>query len=124
MVARLLDGCGVFPSGIITSHSTIAPLMRWLSGTTRTGFSTQSELRPSACIVELPSKPQSGSCSSVGKLSNSLIWVLPRIFGTGVYPSSQIYSSLYFVIFVSHQLTNRMPLKHQANPAADLSWQP
>src|SRR5580698_10118826 len=49
-------------------------------------------------MVELPSKPHSGSCSSVGNESNSLIWVLPRRFGTGVYPSSQIYSSLYFVI--------------------------
>ena len=37
-----------------------------------TGFSTQSELRPSACMVELPSKPHSGSCSSVGKLSKIL----------------------------------------------------
>jgi hypothetical protein len=27
-----------------------------------------------------------------------LIWVLPRKFGIGVYPSSQMYSSLYFVI--------------------------
>src|ERR1700761_4313414 len=49
-------------------------------------------------MVELPSKPHSGSCSSVGNESNSLIWVLPRRFGTGVYPSSQIYSSLYLVI--------------------------
>src|ERR1700733_14120506 len=63
-----------------------------------TGFSTQSELWPSACKVELPSKPHSGSCSSVGNDANSLIWVLPRKFGVGVYPSSQIYSSLYFVI--------------------------
>jgi hypothetical protein len=31
-----------------------------------TGFSTQSELWPSACMVEEPSKPHSGSCSSVG----------------------------------------------------------
>ena len=35
-------------------------------------------------MVELPSKPHSGSCSSVGKLLYSLIWVLPRRFGTGV----------------------------------------
>src|ERR1700754_608678 len=49
-------------------------------------------------MVELPSKPHSGSCSSVGNELNSLIWVLPRRFGTGVYPSSQMYSSLYLVI--------------------------
>src|SRR5437899_3196661 len=72
-----------------------------------TGFSTQSELWPSACMVELPSKPHSGSCSSVGNESNSLICVLPRRFGVGVYPSSQIYSSLYFVIEISHALMMR-----------------
>src|ERR1041385_1217566 len=98
MVARLLVGCGVLPSGIMTSHMTSTPLVRAASGKTATGFSTQSELWPSACKVEEPSKPQSGSCSSVGKDANSLIWVLPRKFGVGVYPSSQIYSSLYFVI--------------------------
>src|SRR6476620_7526347 len=67
-----------------------------------TGLSTQSELWPSACRVELPSKPHSGSCSRAGNESNSLIWVLPRRFGVGVYPSSQIYSSLYLVIELSH----------------------
>src|SRR6266851_9894012 len=72
-----------------------------------TGLSTQSELWPSACMVELPSKPHSGSCSSVGNASNSLIYVLPRKFGVGVYPSSQIYSSLYFVIELSHELMMR-----------------
>src|SRR6267154_3760430 len=72
-----------------------------------TGLSTQSELFPSACIVELPSKPHSGSCSSAGNESNSLICVLPRRFGIGVYPSSQIYSSLYFVIELSHELMMR-----------------
>ena len=98
MVARMFEACGVSPSGIMTSHITSAPLVRWGSGKMRTGFSTQSELCPSACMVELPSKPQRGSCSSEGKLSNSLICVLPRRLGTGVYPSSQMYSSLYFVI--------------------------
>src|SRR6266567_1989800 len=72
-----------------------------------TGLSTQSELWPSACRVELPSKPHSGSCSSAGNESNSLICVLPRRFGVGVYPSSQIYSSLYLVIEVSHELMMR-----------------
>src|SRR5262245_40500017 len=98
MAARVFDGCGVLPSGIITSHITSAPLVRAPSGYTATGFSTQSELWPSACMVELPSKPHSGSCASVGKLSKSLSWVLPRRLGTGVYPSSQMYSSLYLVI--------------------------
>src|SRR6266852_7617830 len=72
-----------------------------------TGLSTQSELWPSACRVELPSKPHSGSCSNVGNESNSLICVLPRRFGIGVYPSSQIYSSLNFVIELSHELMMR-----------------
>src|SRR5258706_9233010 len=58
-------------------------------------------------MVELPSKPHSGSCSRVGNESNSLICVLPRRFGVGVYPSSQIYSSLYLVIEVSHELMMR-----------------
>src|SRR5882757_4533654 len=98
MVARLFEACGVLPSGIMTSHITSAPLVRSPSGKTRTGFSTQSELWPSACMVDEPSKPHSGSCSSVGNESNSLICVLPRRFGVGVYPSSQIYSSLYLVI--------------------------
>src|SRR5579872_5704003 len=101
MVARLFEGCGVLPSGIITSHITSTPLVRAPSGNTATGLSTQSELWPSACWVEEPSKPQSGSCSNVGNEANSLIWVLPRKFGVGVYPSSQIYSSLYWVIELS-----------------------
>src|SRR5882724_2979250 len=98
MVARLFEACGVLPSGIMTSHITSAPLVRAASGYTATGFSTQSELWPSACRVELPSKPHSGSWSSVGKEANSLICVLPRRFGVGVYPSRQISSSLYLVI--------------------------
>src|SRR5258705_6259100 len=58
-------------------------------------------------MVDEPSKPHSGSWSSVGNESNSLICVLPRRFGVGVYPSSQIYSSLYLVIEVSHELMMR-----------------
>src|SRR5262245_30940423 len=61
----------------------------------------QSELLPSACRVELPSKPHIGSCSSVGKTSNSSILVLPRRFGTGSCPSSQMYSSLYFAMLAT-----------------------
>src|SRR5438309_4334503 len=107
MVARLFEACGVLPSGIMTSHITKTPLVRAASGKTATGFNTQSELWPSACMVELPSKPHSGSCSSVGNESKSLSCVLPRKFGVGVYPSSQIYSSLYLVIEVSHELMMR-----------------
>src|SRR3954469_2816497 len=107
MVARLFVECGVLPSGIITSHITSTPLVRAPSGNTATGFSTQSDEWPSACSVELPSKPHSGSWSRVGNESNSLIWVLPRRFGVGVYPSSQMYSSLYLVIEVSHELMMR-----------------
>ena len=107
MVARLFDSCGVLPSGIITSHITSTPFLRAGSGKWRTGLSMQSELPPSACLVDEPSKPQSGSCSRVGKLSNSLIWVLPRRFGTGVYPSSHMYSSLYFVIPVLSSVSMR-----------------
>ena len=99
--------CGVTPSGIMTSHMTRTPFLRAASGKTRIGLRTQSELRPSACMVELPSKPHRGRCSSEGKLSNSLIWVFPRRFGTGVYPSSQMYSSLYFVMRVSRELMTR-----------------
>ena len=74
---------------------------RWIlagSGKTATGCSMQSELLPSACRVELPSKPHIGSSSSVGNTSNSSIFVLPRRFGTGSWPSSQMYSSLYLAI--------------------------
>src|ERR1700732_4872693 len=116
MVARLFETCGVLPSGIMTSHITSAPLVRAASGKTATGLSTQSELWPSACMVELPSKPHNGSCSSVGKEANSLICVLPRRFGVGVYPASQISSSLYFVIELSHGLKmhkmDQTPLAH------------
>ena len=82
IAARLLLGCGV-PSGSSTSHITRAPFFRAGSGKSATGLRTQSELLPSACRVELPSKPQSGSSSRVGNRSNSTIFVLPRRFGTG-----------------------------------------
>src|SRR5258708_29560019 len=58
----------------------------------------QSELLPSACMVELPSKPQLGRSARVGGCSNALSSVLPRNSGIGVLPSSQMYSSLYFVM--------------------------
>src|SRR5579862_3492084 len=72
--------------------------LRLASGYRATGFSTQSDFLPSACMVELPSKPQRGRSARVGGFSNALIWVLPRSSGMGVLPSSQMYSSLYFVM--------------------------
>src|ERR1700733_15374480 len=97
MVARLFVTCGVTPSGIMTSHITSAPLVRAPSGYTATGLSTQSELLPSACKVELPSKPHSGTCSSAATRANSLIFVWPGRFGARVRPPSQIRSGLYLV---------------------------
>src|SRR5581483_9194992 len=49
-------------------------------------------------MVELPSKPQLGSSARVGGVSNCFTRVLPRSSGTGCFPSSQMYSSLYFGI--------------------------
>ena len=52
--------------------------------------------------------PQRQAVRRVGSVSEFLlIWVLPRRFGTGVYPSSQMYSSLYFVMRFSLELTMR-----------------
>src|ERR1700722_8736602 len=97
MVARALVECGV-PSGCMTSARTRYPFVRLASGYRATGFSTQSELLPSACMVELPSKPQLGRSERVGGFSNALRRVLPRSSGTGFLPSSHMYSSLYFFI--------------------------
>src|ERR1700722_12607952 len=99
MVARMLVGCGV-PSGCITSLSTMYPSLRAASGYRATGFRIQSDLCPSACIVELPSNPHKGRSPSVGGAANSLSVVLPRNSGMGFLPSSQIYSNLYFFIVV------------------------
>src|SRR5208282_817789 len=96
MVARALVECGV-PSACITSLRTRYAFERVASGYSATGFSTQSELLPSACMVELPSKPQLGISARVGGCSNDLSRLLPRRPGTGLVPSSQMYSSLYFV---------------------------
>src|SRR5436309_11705346 len=71
-------------------------------------------------MVELPSKPHNGSCSRVGNESNSLICVLPRRFGVGVYPSSQIYSSLYLVIDISHALMMRRQETEHCRPPTRL----
>src|SRR5580704_17389405 len=89
--------CGV-PSGCTTPQRTMYASLRLASGYRATGFRIQSDLLPSACMVELPSKPQRGRSASVGGLSKDFSWVLPRSSGTGFLPSSQIYSSLYFVM--------------------------
>src|ERR1700726_4894242 len=82
----------------MTSLRTIYAFLGLASGYRATGFSTQSELLPSACMVELPSKPQLGRSARAGGCSNALSRLLPRRSGTGFFPSSQMYSSLYFVI--------------------------
>ena len=43
----------------------------------------QSDLLPSACMVELPSNPHSGRSARVGAFSNDFIRVLPRNSGMG-----------------------------------------
>jgi hypothetical protein len=65
------------------SHITSTPFLRVESGYTATGLSTTSELLPSACCVELPSKPHKGNSASFGKLPNSLICVLLRKLASG-----------------------------------------
>src|ERR1700676_1233252 len=87
----------------MTSLRTIYASLRLPSGYRATGFSTQSELLPSACMVELPSNPQLGISARVGGCSNAFSRLLPRRSGTGVLPSSQMYSSLYFVIISEGQ---------------------
>jgi hypothetical protein len=81
-VARLFEGCGV-PSGSSTSHITRYAFLRAGSGKSATGSRKQSEFEPSACLVELPSKFQTGRSSSVGSPSSSTIFVFERRFGTG-----------------------------------------
>ena len=44
-----------------------------------TGFRMQSELLPSACMVELPSKPHSGMSASVGGMVKRLNLGLCRV---------------------------------------------
>src|SRR5271170_2005034 len=116
MVARMLVECGV-PSACMTSLSTTYPSLRPPSGYRATGFSTQSELLPSACMVELPSNPQLGRSARVGGCSNAFSRLLPRRPGTGVLPSSQMYSSLYFVmgrsLIVDDPRRVRKTLSHQ-----------
>ena len=67
--------------------STLSP-PRMGSGTTLTGFSTQSEFSPGACSVLEPSNPQIGGWSPVGTTI-----VFDRSFAVGFWPSIQMYSA-------------------------------
>ena len=58
------------------------------SGTTNTGWSTQSESWPTAWLVLEPSKPQ-----MPGSLPSATILVLLRSSGDGLVPSIQMYSA-------------------------------
>src|SRR5690348_4895243 len=78
----------------------------------------QSESWPSACCVELPSKPQIGQSLAV-EGSESTIFVLLRRLGSGRYPSSQTYSSLYFSPIKSHSHRKRYGEGQQLRGAAE-----
>jgi hypothetical protein len=69
------------------------------SAKSATGFSRQSEDRPVACSVELPSNDHTGQLSSVASKFLT-IFVLLRKLWVGVYPSSQMYSSFTFFIVI------------------------
>ena len=64
---------------------------------TATGFSKQSDELPSACSVELPSKDHIGQSSSFPPKSERTIVLLRRLC-VGLYPSSQMYSNLLFML--------------------------
>ena len=80
-----------------------------------TGLSKQSELPPSACSVELPSKDHIETSSSAPVKFSLLIWVLLRRLCVGWYPSSQMYSSFDFmlgkspIVWVSVLYDSRVP---------------
>src|SRR5690606_9173641 len=96
MSARPLVGWGVpsaFSTSVITSH----PSFRSGSGKRATGFKRQSDDPPGACWVELPSKDHRGQSSNL-PLNLETILVLLRRLWVGLYPSSQMYSSLVLAI--------------------------
>jgi len=105
----LFEGCGVLPSGIMTSHITSTPLVRAASGKTRTGLSTQSELEPSACMVELPSEaPQRKAASSEGKLFEFLqLRLATQIWQPACTRRAICIRAYIFVMAVSHKLMTR-----------------
>ena len=68
-----------------------------------TGLSKQSELLPSACSVELPSKDHMGQSSKFPlKLCTTLVLLLSVC--VGLYPSSQMYSSFAYDIYSKIQM--------------------
>ena len=89
-----MDECGE-PSAFSTSVITRYPLDLSGSGNIDTGFSRQSELFPSACCVELPSKDHIGQSSIFPEKSLSILVLLLRDW-VGLKPSNQIYSNLDF----------------------------
>ncbi len=98
MVARLLEACGVTPSGIMTSHMTSAPLVR--AGVRVNGNRLQHAIRAAAFglhrrrAIEAPER----ELFKLRKISKFLDLRLAAQVRYRVYPSSQIYSSLYLVI--------------------------
>src|SRR5690606_38770086 len=96
IVARPLEGCGV-PSAFNTSVITSQPSLRSGSGNKATGFNRQSDDPPGACWVELPSHDHIGQSSNF-PLNLETIFVLLRRLWVGLYPSSQMYSSLVLAI--------------------------
>src|ERR1700681_3748008 len=76
-------------------------------------------------MVELPSNPQLGISARVGGWSNAFSRLFPRSSGTGFLPSSQMYSSLYFVISISRISLNKgLKIKFPGQSQADVKRDP
>src|SRR6056300_1571189 len=102
-VALVFVECGV-PSGFITSHKTrklVIPVSSKGLPYNRTGFKTQSEKLPSACWVDDPSKDHSGQSLTLLTESFTILTLLLRL-GSGLYPSSQTYSSFVFIFYLNY----------------------
>ena len=57
----------------------------------------QSDFCPSACIVELPSKPHRGRSASVGGFSNALIVSLAAQLGNGFFAvEPDVFQFIFF----------------------------
>lgn len=107
-VARLLTGGSCHPVSA-TSHMTRTPLVRADRGN-GVGLSTKQELRPSACSVEEPSKPQScGSCSSVGRYRILICVFLPRCSSAQACSRQARCTRAYTWSCANHAPVNAMP---------------
>ena len=87
-----------------------SPARRWCArrpGKPRPASARNRSCGPPPAWSSFRRSPTAEAARASEMRSNSLICVLPRRFGVGVYPSSQIYSSLYFVIELSHELMMR-----------------